>query len=240
MIKQHKEQLQKLIMNRCGIVVNRIRKSGDGFNIYINNDPSMYLHLFKAENKSFDLCLLGHSTKTLEQFSQLDTIIKSGIYKDLMDLKNIFDSSKVKIPIDIGVIDIASGPLAEIEKSKPMCWVFYITINNLKEQYPSMYTLKIKESEHFIEVTPMAPALYDNQNESNGKIVFKKEYKVEALRLIALDLIKCVHYTTTISPLFSKTDIEYLPFESFSDLKELDEVLDFYKQEMAVQNMKDI
>lgn len=255
MDKKQKEQIKNLVECRLGLEVLDINKSSKyGCILYLKDHTDVYFHLKIKDDALFNLYSLYFSTKALIKKELLPKIMKNNFYSQLGQIQDIFESSKIQkkygFKLMISLIDLASGNINHIEKSKPIHLVYTINIpirSYNADVYSSIanYNMGIVENEHAIKIRPLKLSEYDN-NEVHELLTFRKDQPETVLKYIFLDIVKCLHYTSfypfdkNIHTFEANRETEGLPFENFSKLETLDEMIYLYKKELLVQEMFEI
>lgn len=255
MNENQKKKIKNLIEARLGMEFLDINKSSKhGCILYLKDHTDVYFHLNIADNELFNLFSLNFANEALIKKNLLPTIMKNNFYSQLQQMKDIFASSKNQknygFKLLLSLIDIASGHIQDIEKSKTMNLVYTINIpirsyNNEVYRTIANYEMAIAENEHLIRIKPLKLSEYDN-NKDDELLTFRKDQAEIAIKFIFLDIIKCLHYTSfypfdkNIHSFEANRENENLPFENFSKLETLDEMIYLYKKELLVQEMFEI
>jgi hypothetical protein len=258
MDKHQKEQIKNLIEDRLGIEVLDIDKSNEyGCIIYSKDNKDNYFHL-KLDDEKFNLYSLFSTSDDIRRKQILPNSIKNSFNTQLEQIKDIFEPSinqkrkNYELKLIFSSIQIASGNIKDIKNSKPMSWVYNINIpvrnysdNGKYFKDVGSYEMEIFENEHVIQIKPLKLSEFYT-NKDDELLTFRKVQQEMALKFIFLDIVKCLHYDSfypfgkNIHSFLSNRETENLPFENFSKLDTLDEMISLYKKEMMIQEMFEI
>lgn len=255
MDKNQREQMKNLVESRLGMEVLNIKKSTKyGCMLYLKDHTDISFHLNIKDDELFNLYSLLFSNESIIKKDMLPKIMRNNFYSQLGQIQDIFASSgnqkNYGFRLTLSLIEIASGNIHSIENSKPMNLIYTINIpvrSYNSEVYRTIanYEMAILENEHIIKIKPLKLAEYDN-NKDEELLTFRKDQPEIALKFIFLDIIKCLHYTSfypfdkNIHTFEDNRENENLPFENFSKLETLDEMISLYKKEMIIQEMFEI
>lgn len=257
MDKHQKEQIKNIIEARLGIEVLDIDKSNEhGCIIYSKDNKDNYFHL-KIDNEKFNLYSLFATSDEIRRIQILPNSIKNSFNTQLEKIKDIFEPSihqnrkNYGFKLIFSLIEIASGNINDIKNSKPMNLVYNINIPVRNYSYDGKYfkdvgncEMEITENENIIQIKPLKWAECNINNVE--LLTFETKQPEMALKFIFLDLVKCLHYDSfypydkNIHSFVSNRETENLPFENFSKLETLDEMISLYKKEMIIEEMFEI
>lgn len=251
MDKNKIEKIKNLIESRLGMEVLDIKKSSKyGCMLYLKEHTDISFHLNIKDDELFNLYSLLFANESIMKKDLLPKIIGNNFYFQLQQIKDVFEFSTNQknygFRLTLSLIEIASGNIQYIENSKPMQLIYTINIP-VKSPYRTIanYEMAIVENEHLIKIKPLKLSEYDTNN-NDELLTFEKEQPEIALKFIFLDIIKCLHYTSfypfdkNIHSFEVNRETENLPFEYFSKLETLDEMISFYQKELMVQEMFEI
>lgn len=258
MDKNQKEQIKNLIEARLGIEVLDIDKSSkSGCLIYSKDNRDNYFHLKIDDDQTFNLYSLLATSNNIRIQQLLPNSIKNSFNTQLERIKDIFKTTTHQKQKNYGfsllfsLIEIASGEIKDIKNSKPMSWVYNINIpvrnysfNGEYVKNVGTYEMEIMENGNTIQIKPLKLAEY-NINDVE-LLTFEKDKSEMALKFIFLDIIKCLHYDSfypfgkNIYSFYANKETENLPFENFSKLSTLDEMISLYEKEIMIQEMFEI
>jgi len=246
LIKKQKDNLKKFIKEKIGVDVYRIslwdslyqteHPEEENYSLYCKGKTKgAWLHLKKeTANNNF---VLNFTSPSFVIFSDFFHLINKGIFSQLNDIINIINYKDLIVIPEFEIIDLASGDLNNLDESIDIKWSFVLKYLHLPSDYFLDFSTYVTESENKVIVRSM------NENISvlraDEDIVLKErevaifDDKEKALRYLMLSFIECIHYLSKHSVM-----LEYHPYEDFEKNETLADLLEHYKNQRLVDEMR--
>ena len=244
--KKQKDNLKKIIKEKIGVDVYRIslwdslyqteHPEEENYSLYCKGKSrGAWLHLKKeTANNNF---VLNFTAASCVIFSDFFHLINKGIYARLDEIINIVNYKNLIVLQQFEILDLASGDLDNLDESVDIKWSFVLKYLHITSDYFLDFSTYVTESENKVIVRSM------NENmsvlRSDEDIVLKErevavfDDKEEALRYLMLSFIECIHYLSKHSVM-----LEHRSYEDFEKNKTLADLIDHYKNERLVDEMR--
>lgn len=246
--KKQKDNLKKIIKEKIGVDVYRIslwdslyqteHPEEENYSLYCKGKSrGAWLHLKKeTANNNF---VLNFTAASCVIFSDFFHLINKGIYARLDEIINIVNYKNLIVLQQFETLDLASGDLDNLDESVDIKWSFVLKYLHIPSDYFLDFSTYVTESENKVIVRAMNENMTvlraDDELDIKTRDVAIFDDKENALRYLMLSFIECIHYLSKHSVM-----IEHHPYEDFEKNNTLADLIEHYKKQRLVDDMRGI